>query len=92
MSRTFRFNLKLKDQNDPKDKNAYSEFNWLDMVATEEQSRVEAKMGEIVRKKAELSGKRDPERPLDPYASDDEEQIKALAKKFEAKYGKVGYI
>lgn len=87
MSRTFRFNLKLKDQNDPKDKNAYSAFNWLDMVATEEQLRVEAKMGEIVRKKAELSGKRDPERPLDPYASDDEEQIKALAKKFESKYG-----
>ena len=88
MARTFRFKLMLKDQNDPKDKHAFNEFNWLDLVADEEKSRIEAKMGEIVRKKAELSGQRDPSRPLDPYASDDEDQIKALAKKFEAKYGK----
>ena len=89
MARTFRFKLQLKDQNDPKAKNAFSEFNWLDLVAAEEQSRVKAKMGEIVRKKAELSGQRDPMRPLDPFASDDEDQIAALAKKFEAKYGKI---
>lgn len=87
MARTFRFKLELKDQNDPKAKNAFSEFNWLDLVAAEEQSRVKAKMGEIVRKKAELSGQRDPMRPLDPFASDDEDQITALAQKFEAKYG-----
>ena len=88
MTRTFRFNLTLKDQNNPKEKHAFNEFNWLDMVAAEEQSRVQTKMGEIVRKKAELAGNRDPSRPLDPYASDDEAQIQALAKKFEAKYGK----
>ena len=87
MARTFRFKLALKDQNDPKDKNGFNEYNWLDLVASEEQSRVKAKMGEIVRKKAELSGNRDPTRPLDPFASDDEDQISALAKKFEAKYG-----
>ena len=92
MARTFRFKLTLKDQNDPKDKTAFSEFNWLDMVAAEEQSRVKAKMGEIVRKKAELSGNRDPMRPLDPFASDDEDQIQALAQKFEAKYGKIRFI
>ena len=91
MARTFRFKLTLKDQNDPKDKNAFSEFNWLDMVAAEEQSRVKAKMGEIVRKKAELSGNRDPMRPLDPFASDDEDQIQALAQKFEAKYGNIRF-
>ena len=88
MARTFRFKLTLNDQNDPKDKHAFNEFNWLDLVAAEEQSRVEAKMSEIVRKKAELTGQRDPMRPLDPFASDDEDQIQQLAKKFEAKYGK----
>ena len=92
MARTFRFKLQLKDQNDPKAKNAFSEFNWLDLVAAEEQSRVKAKMGEIVRKKAELSGQREPMRPLDPFASDDEDQIAALAKKFEAKYGKINQL
>ena len=89
MARTFRFQLSLKDQNDPKGKNTFSQFNWLDLVAAEEQSRVKTKMEEIVRKKAELSGQRDPMRPLDPFASDDEDQITALAKKFEAKYGKL---
>ena len=49
MARTFRFKLMLKDQNDPKDKHAFNEFNWLDLVADEEKSRIEAKMGEIVR-------------------------------------------
>ena len=88
MARTFRFKLTLNDQNDPTDKHSFSKFNWLDLVAAEEQSRVEAKMSEIVRKKAELTGQRDPLRPLDPFASDDEDQIQQLSKKFEAKYGK----
>merc|ERR1712150_330021 len=45
-----------------------------------------AKMGEIGRKKAVLTAQ-NPLKQLDPNASDDEEQIKALANKFEAKYG-----
>lgn len=87
MARTYRFTLTLKDQNHPKEKNAYNEFNWLDLVAAEEQARVKAKMGEIVRKKAVLTGQKDAKHTLDPFASDDEDQIQALAKKFEAKYG-----
>lgn len=86
MARTFRFTLPLKDQDNPKDKTTFNEFNWLDLVADAEQARVNAKLGEIVRKKAELTGEKDPARHLDQFASDDG-LIQALAKKFEAKYG-----
>ncbi len=64
--RTYRFSLSLNDE----DKD-YPEYNWLDLVAQEEEARIEAKRKEV----------------LDPFASDDEEQIKAMAQKFEAKYG-----
>jgi len=87
MARTFRFTLPLEDQNNPKDKTTFNEFNWLDLVADAEQARVKAKLGEIVRKKAELTGEKDPARHLDQFASDDDGLVQALAKKFEAKYG-----
>merc|ERR1712012_1061840 len=69
-NRTYRFSLKLTDEA----KN-YPEFNWLDLVAKEEESRLESKRKEVQNQM------------LDPYASDDEDQLKALAKKFEEKYG-----
>lgn len=90
MARTFRFNLSFKDETS-NHKHTCTEFNWLDLVAAEEKARLKTKMGELHRvlqqkKKAELT-ESDPFKPLNPYASDDEDQIQALAKKFEAKYG-----
>ena len=66
-NRTYRFDLSLSSES----KAHYPEFNWLDLVAKEEEQKYEDKRKEV----------------LDPYASDDEDQLKALAKKFEEKYG-----
>ena len=68
-SRTYRFqlNLDLPDNG----KVHYPDFNWLDLVAQDEEAKIAAKRKEV----------------LDPFASDDEDQIQALAKQFEAKYG-----
>ena len=68
-SRTYRFNLSLDLP--ANGKTHYPDFNWLDLVAQEEESRIEAKRKEV----------------LDPYASDDDDQLKAMARKFEEKYG-----
>ena len=70
-SRTYRFNITL---NPPKDgKSTYKTVDWLDLVAKEEEAKIEAKRKEV----------------LDPFASDDEDQLKTLAKQFEEKYGGV---
>ena len=69
-NRTYRFHVKLKDEG-----KHYPDFNWLDLVAKEEETRLESKRKEVQ------------DQMLDPYASDDEDQLKALAKKFEEKYG-----
>ena len=66
-NRTYRFDLSLSSES----KAHYPEFNWLDLVAKEEEQKYEDKRKEV----------------LDPYASDDDDQLKALAKKFEEKYG-----
>lgn len=66
-NRTYRFDLSLS----PENKTHYPEFNWLDLVANEEEQKYEDKRKEV----------------LDPYASDDDDQLKALAKKFEERYG-----
>jgi len=86
MIRTYRFDLTLKDLTNSKDKNACNEFNWLDMVAEEEDKRIRAKMEEHVKQK-NLQKLTNPFMRFDPNASDDEEKIKALAKKFEDRYG-----
>ena len=70
-NRTYRFNLKLTFE----DAKNYPDYNWLDLVAKEEEDRLEVKRKEVQ------------DQMLDPYASDDEDQLKALAKKFEEKYG-----
>ena len=62
----------------------YDEYNWLDLVAGEEEGRAEVKRREM---EAQLEKARGSTNPLDPYASDDEEGLKALARKFESKYG-----
>jgi len=62
----------------------YDEFNWLDLVAGEEEGRAEVKRQEM---EAQLQKARGSGNPLDPYASDDEEGLKALARKYESKYG-----
>ena len=71
-NRTYRFNLKLTFD----DAKSYPDFNWLDIVAKEEEDRLVSKRKELQEQKQ-----------LDPYASDDEDQLQALAKKFEEKYG-----
>merc|ERR1711971_1106297 len=68
-SRSYRFQLKLDLPDDGKAH--YPDFNWLDLVAQEEETKVAAKRKEV----------------LDPFASDDEDQIAALARQFEDKYG-----
>ena len=66
---TYQFQLSLDT---PKNsKTPYPDFNWLDLVAKEEEKKVEAKRKEV----------------LDPFASDDEDQLKEIARKFEEKYG-----
>ena len=57
-SRTYRFQLNLDIPADGK--SHYPDFNWLDLVAQEEEAKVEAKRKEV----------------LDPFASDDEDQVK----------------
>ena len=69
-NRTYRFHVTLKDED-----KQFPEFNWLDLVAKEEETRLESKRKEVH------------DQMLDPYASDDEDQLKALAKKFEERYG-----
>merc|ERR1711953_95298 len=67
-NRTYRFNLKLTFD----DAKSYPDFNWLDIVAKEEEDRLVSKRKELQEQKQ-----------LDPYACDDEDQLQALAKKFE---------
>ena len=57
-SKTYRFQLSLDIPADGKAH--YPDFNWLDLVAQEEEAKVEAKRKEV----------------LDPFASDDEDQVK----------------
>merc|ERR1711860_330420 len=71
-NRTYRFNLKMTFD----DAKSYPDFNWLDLVAKEEEDR-------LVSKRKELQD----QKQLNPFASDDEDQLQALAKKFEEKYG-----
>jgi len=88
MIRTYRFDISLKDLTNAKDKNNCYEFNWLDMVAEEEEKKVKVKMTEIVRQRnAQTLIQKDSLLQFDSNISDEEEQIKSLAKKFEAKYG-----
>ena len=75
-NRTYRFNLKLTFD----DAKSYPDFNWLDIVAKEEEDRLVSKRKELQEQKQ-----------LDPYASDDEDQLQALAKKFEEKYPEICY-
>ena len=49
------------------------QFNWLDLIADEADKKKPPSMTPLTN--------------LDPYASDDDEQLKALARKYEAKYG-----
>ncbi|TRY72197.1 hypothetical protein TCAL_11287 [Tigriopus californicus] len=57
------------------------EFNWLDLIA-EENERKESKVDD-----GHMGGNNFGGAALDPYASDDDEQLRALARKFENKYG-----
>ena len=59
------------------------EFNWLDLIAAEEDSKAKdgGKKPHYAGAAQTMSG------VLDPYASDDEDQLKALARKYEQKYG-----
>lgn len=74
-NKTFRIELSLEQKN--KDKNFFNQFNWLDLVAEKEDKLCQAKRKRLT----SAAG------PLDPFASDDDDQLKALAKKFESKYG-----
>ncbi len=74
VEKTFRFDIDLSTCDDSGNRNY--EFNWLDLMAEEHKHRHGDK-GACHR----------PVGPLDPYASDDEDQLKALARQFEAKYG-----
>lgn len=71
--KTYRFELKLNPDRTGKEKNVEYEFNWLDLIAEETE-----------KKKSKFASA---STTLDPFASDDEDQLRALAKKFESKYG-----
>lgn len=72
-SRTYRFDLSLNVTEDDGDKSQlYPDFNWLDLVAQEEEKKLEDKKKQV----------------LDPFGSDDDD-VRAMAKKFEEKYGGV---
>ncbi len=75
-----RFEVELNaDRDDAKNKKDDGSYNvnWLDLLADEQ----DRKVGNGV------EGESGPLAGLDPYASDDEDQMRALAMKFEAKYG-----
>ena len=72
--KTYRFEVIL----DPKSKEY--EVNWLDLIATEEEKKNASRL-KMDGASRTMSG------ALDPYASDDEDQLRALARKYEQKYG-----
>jgi len=78
-NRTYRFNLKMTFD----DAKSYPDFNWLDLVAKEEEDRLVSKRKELQDQKQLAQD----QKQLNPFASDDEDQLQALAKKFEEKYG-----
>ena len=76
-TKTYQFEISLSETNSEN----YTEVSFLDLVSREEQR---------LRKLAEAQQKNGDGHVganLDPYASDDDDQLKALAASFEAKYG-----
>jgi len=80
-NKTFRIKLSLEHR--AEDKNFFNQFNWLDLVADTEDRLNPKKPGQPSPSKKQHPSANG---PLDPYASDDEDQLKAMAAKFEAKY------
>jgi len=83
--KTYTFDLKISESN----AESFSEFNWLDLVSRKE--TVMRKSGLANGGGAALTGGGDHTEEvkpgLDPYASDDDQDLKAMAAKFEQKYG-----
>ena len=78
VSRTYQFEISLSQTNSEN----YTEVSFLDLVSKEEQRL--RKLAEVQQRNGEgqVVGA-----SLDPYASDDDDQLKALAASFESKYG-----
>ena len=75
MPKTYQFEISLSETNSEN----YTEVSFLDLVSKEDQR---------LRKLAEAQQKNGDGKPsLNPYASDDDDQLKALAASFESKYG-----
>ena len=74
--KTYQFDISLSETNG----NDYTEVSYLDLVAREEQRLRKLALAKKQEKQVSASG-------LDPYASDDDDQLKAMAAALEAKYG-----
>ena len=74
--RNYCFNINLIESNN----DGFTEVSFRDLVAKEEQDRIKNKMNGLSNG---ASG------GIDPYASDDDDQLKALAAKYENKYAQM---
>ena len=78
VSKTYQFDIPLTGMDG---EGSYTEVSYLDLVAKEEQRLRKLALAKKAEKQVKkVSG-------LDPYASDDEDQLKKLAAELEAKYG-----
>ena len=75
--RNYCFNINLIESNN----DGFTEVSFRDLVAKEEQERIKNKLNGLSNG-ASQSG-------IDPYASDDDDQLKALAAKYENKYAQM---
>merc|ERR1712226_911886 len=87
-----RFNVSLEEETgDKKGKESKYIFNYLDLITEHEKKKLGKAAVEGGKNKAKKAGDGSADNPvnLDPYASDDDDQLKAMAARFEKKYGDI---